>query len=132
MKKKSISIGIGVMSLLMIFIILCMVVLAVLSYQNAQQSEALALREKETLTQYYTSQKKATLLYAEILEHKGKSLEEIHKAMQQSLELNYQNVTISLESDILTITIEDPDPNKFRVQLDSQLQILQWGQGEVQ
>lgn len=132
MKKKSISMGIGIMSLLMIFIILCMVILAVLSYQNAQQSEALALREKETLTAYYEAQETASIFYSNMLEHKGKHLEEIRDILQQTLESNMEDVTISLESDILTVKIMQGDMKAFYVQVDEQLQIVQWGQGEVQ
>lgn len=51
--KKSVQIGLGICSILMIFVVLCMAVLSLLSYREAQQKYDIAKRQ-QTYRQAYT------------------------------------------------------------------------------
>lgn len=55
--------GVGTISLLMIFVVLCMVILSSLSFLNAKASRDLAMREKAEITSYYTADAAGVLLY---------------------------------------------------------------------
>lgn len=54
-RKRGMQIGLGASSILMIFVVLCMMILCVLSYSRAAQSEKIALREKAYQEAYYRS-----------------------------------------------------------------------------
>lgn len=69
MKKanKHVQVGLGAASILMIFVILCMMVLSVLSYTQAAQEDKTAKREERYQRAYHDADMKADILY-ELLE----------------------------------------------------------------
>lgn len=58
-EKRSPHMGIGVISLAVIFVVLCMTVLALLSWQTARNERALAQRAGETVQAYYAADAQA-------------------------------------------------------------------------
>lgn len=65
-KTTSLKIGVGTATILMIFVVLCMVILSVLSLQEAQMNEALVNKEKDYTQAYYEAKTKADLIYNEM------------------------------------------------------------------
>lgn len=65
-KTTSLKIGVGTVTILMIFVVLCMVILSVLSLKEAQMNEALVNKEKGYTQAYYEAKTKADLIYDEI------------------------------------------------------------------
>lgn len=51
-KRKHVQIGLGASSIMMIFVVLCMMILSVLSYSKALQKEKIADRSKQVQTAY--------------------------------------------------------------------------------
>lgn len=51
--KSSLKIGVGTPTILMIFVVLCMVIISVLSYQEATYRQTLANKEKDAVVAYY-------------------------------------------------------------------------------
>ncbi len=57
--NNSLKIGVGTPTILMIFVVLCMVILSVLSFQEADHNMSLVEKEKVYITNYYEAETKA-------------------------------------------------------------------------
>ncbi|MEG0329332.1 MAG: hypothetical protein RSC10_03520 [Longicatena sp.] len=68
-KRRGVQIGLGASSILMIFVVLCMMILSVLSFTNALQSEKIAIREKTYQEDYYKANTKAETIYELLLKY---------------------------------------------------------------
>lgn len=58
-ESSSLKIGIGTPTILMIFVVLCMVILSVLSFQAADHNALLVEKEKTYVTNYYEAKVQA-------------------------------------------------------------------------
>lgn len=61
--KQSVQIGLGASSILMIFVVLCMMILSVLAYNHAQQNEAITRREVAYEEAYLEANTNACMVY---------------------------------------------------------------------
>jgi len=65
-KKSSIGFGVGTSSLLMIMIVLCMTILATLSYLNVKNNTELYNEKERMIKEYYQADENAIKIYANI------------------------------------------------------------------
>ncbi|MFV0362072.1 MAG: hypothetical protein ACK5LL_03160 [Suipraeoptans sp.] len=99
MKKKSTPItNIGTVSLLMIFIILCLVVFAVLSLSSSTRDHTLSKRVAIQNTAYYTASNDAT--------YKLKEIDDTFLELNEAAD-DYNEILLSRLSDIKDITIQN-------------------------
>jgi len=68
MKQKTRGVGVGTVSLIMIFAVLCLTVFAMLTLSTANAEKALAQRTASFVSGYYEADTKATQIRAQILE----------------------------------------------------------------
>ncbi|MGX8851708.1 hypothetical protein [Amedibacillus sp. YH-ame10] len=61
--KRNVQIGLGASSILMIFVVLCMMILSVLAYNQAKQNYDIAKREAVYEEAYRKADTKASILY---------------------------------------------------------------------
>lgn len=127
MKKKSVFMGMGVPSLLMMFIILCMIILALLSFENANQSEALAQREIQELEHYYEGEATTEMLLHSISNQDFETLDEMSLTLLEEAKNIGKVITTEIEHDILNLNITIDDNYIFHVQLDQEARKLTWG-----
>jgi len=80
MKQRSRGIGIGTVSLVMIFAVLCLTVFSVLTLSTANAEKALATRTASFVSGYYEADTQATIIRAEILEsfRNGELVEQVN------------------------------------------------------
>lgn len=83
--SSSLKIGIGTPTILMIFVVLCMVILSVLSFQAADHNASLVEKEKTYVTNYYEAKAKAEQVASSL---DKMSLNEINKQYQVNVQEN--------------------------------------------
>ncbi len=82
-KPSSLKIGIGTATILMIFVVLCMVILSVLSLKEAQMNEALAKKEKDYTYAYYVTQLEANSIYDIVIDNTKTNEEKTKEVKEQ-------------------------------------------------
>lgn len=112
-KKNSISMGIGLSTLMMIFTVLCLTIFGTLSFmqgkRNLSASERIASNSKEYLDADYS----ASLIYKDIKEHKD--------------DLDYlDSIGVSFENDLYKYNVTINSNKRLDVELDSDLNIVKW------
>ena len=106
MKKKSIGVGIGTSSLMMIFTILCLTIFALLSLLQANNSLAQSENYASSISDYYNADNEAM--------H--------HKIMIENGEVEYDiNDEGNIEYDIRV-----DDDSYLDIMLDSNFEIVKW------
>lgn len=126
MKQRfQIHMGVGTISLLMIFVVLCMVILSSLSFLSAKESRDLALREKEEITAYYTADAIAVWLYQQI--EPQVSLIDNYEHLQQLDITKQQDIHFVLDEKSITIQIPVAHEKKLQICVQADGAILSWG-----
>lgn len=85
-KRRNLKPGTGIATILLIFVILAMTIMAALSYVRVWQDHQSLIREYEYKQAYYEADSKAKYICDEIM--KTKDVEKISKQMQVAIEDN--------------------------------------------
>lgn len=94
-KRRNLKPGTGIATILLIFVILAMTIMAALSYVRVWQDHQSLIREYEYKQAYYEADSKAKYICDEIM--KTKDLEKISKQMQVAIEDNGNAYGFQLE-----------------------------------
>lgn len=94
-KRRNLKPGTGIATILLIFIILAMTIMAALSYVRVWQDHQSLIREYEYKQAYYEADSKAKYICDEIM--KTKDVEKISKQMQVAIEDNGNAYSFQLE-----------------------------------
>lgn len=114
-KKRNIKPGTGIATILLIFVVLAMTIMAALSYVRTWQDDQSLQREYEYRQAYYKADAKAKYIYDEIMQLKD--VEEISTQNQ---------VDIQFEKNIYSFQIEIRSNQVLEVQMDQDGNILEW------
>lgn len=103
--KKSLQIGLGVSSILMIFVVLCMMILSLLSYHEAKQKETITLRAQSFQEAYATADAQMQLVIQEMKAKQMTSLAQI-QGKQEIIELLQKaDITMKIDEQTLVLTM---------------------------
>lgn len=94
-KRRNLKPGTGIATILLIFVILAMTIMAALSYVRVWQDHQSLIREYEYKQDYYEADSKAKYICDEIM--KTKDVEKISKQMQVAIEDNGNAYGFQLE-----------------------------------
>lgn len=94
-KRRNLKPGTGIATILLIFVILAMTIMAALSYVRVWQDHQSLIREYEYKQAYYEADSKAKYICDEIM--KTKDVEKISKQMQVAIEDNGNDYGFQLE-----------------------------------
>lgn len=94
-KRRNLKPGKGIATILLIFVILAMTIMAALSYVRVWQDHQSLVREYEYKQAYYEADSKAKYICDEIM--KTKDVEKISKQMQVAIEDNGNAYSFQLE-----------------------------------
>lgn len=94
-KRRNLKPGTGIATILLIFVILAMTIMAALSYVRVWQDHQSLIREYEYKQAYYEADSKAKYICDEIM--KTKDVEKISKQMQVAIEDNGNAYGFQLE-----------------------------------
>lgn len=94
-KRRNLKPGTGIATILLIFVILAMTIMAALSYVRVWQDHQSLIREYEYKQAYYEADSKAKYICDEIM--KTKNVEKISKQMQVAIEDNGNAYGFQLE-----------------------------------
>ncbi len=94
-KRRNLKPGTGIATILLIFVILAMTIMAALSYVRVWQDHQSLIREYEYKQAYYEADSKAKYICDEIM--KTKDVEKISKQMQVAIEDNGNAYSFQLE-----------------------------------
>lgn len=94
-KRRNLKPGTGIATILLIFVILAMTIMAALSYVRVWQDHQSLIREYEYKQAYYETDSKAKYICDEIM--KTKDVEKISKQMQVAIEDNGNAYGFQLE-----------------------------------
>lgn len=117
--RKNVQVGLGASSILMIFVILCMMVLSVLSFSRAQQNEKTALREQMYQQAYHKADTKAQILY-ELLQKNSpyySSMQDLIKIKEIEECLHNQAIPYKIDADTLSFELEVNTTQKLKISL---------------
>lgn len=114
-KKRNIKPGTGIATILLIFVVLAMTIMAALSYVRTWQDDQSLQREYEYRQAYYKADAKAKYIRDEIMQLKD--VEEISTQNQ---------VDIQFEKNIYSFQIEIRSNQVLEVQMDQDGNILEW------
>lgn len=132
--KNTIGFGVGTSSLLMILIVLCMTILAVLSYLNVRNNTEL-YNEKERITkEYYQTDSNAIRIYAKIDEIlydsyiKTSNIDYLTEVQRVLMDNGYD-----VENDVITYEVVINESHTLQVKLkilpydfEKRLTIIKW------
>lgn len=114
-KRRNLKPGTGIATILLIFVILAMTIMAALSYVCVWQDHQSLIREYEYKQAYYEADSKAKYICDEIM--KTKDVEKISKQMQVAIEDNGNAYSFQLEIRL----------NQYLdVELDKNGNVLEW------
>lgn len=114
-KRRNLKPGTGIATILLIFVILAMTIMAALSYVRVWQDHQSLIREYEYKQAYYEADSKAKYICDEIM--KTKDVEKISKQMQVAIEDNGNAYSFQLEIRL----------NQYLdVELDKNGNVLEW------
>lgn len=114
--KKNVRVGIGASSIMMIFVVLCMMILSVLSYHTALQKEHITQRAKQVQEEY---SKADALLQFVINEVFDDSNELLLKDEDQALLKKYK-ITYEMKDDALILICRINEQQILEAELVSQ------------
>lgn len=103
--NKQMHMGTGIISLIMIFVVLCMAIISTLSYLSASQSEQLIDKEIAQSTSTYEKEAIATKLYYKIDELRYLPIEDIMSNSVIKGMIQENKITWTSENDILNINL---------------------------
>lgn len=103
--KRNVQIGLGASSILMIFVVLCMMILSVLAYNQAKQNYDIAKREAVYEEAYRKADTKASILY-EVLNTYVKEDGSLDKTLARlDVQEQFQSEDVQYELQNQTISI---------------------------
>lgn len=103
--KRNVQIGLGASSILMIFVVLCMMILSVLAYNQAKQNYDIAKREAIYEEAYRKADTKASILY-EVLNTYVKEDGSLDKTLARlNVQEQFQSEDVQYELQNQTISI---------------------------
>lgn len=114
-KRRNLKPGTGIATILLIFVILAMTIMAALSYVRVWQDHQSLIREYEYKQAYYEADSKAKYICDEIM--KTKDVEKISKQMQVAIEDNGNAYSFQLEI---------RSSQYLDVELDKNGNVLEW------
>lgn len=114
-KKRNVKPGTGIATILLIFVVLAMTIMAALSYIRTWQDDQSLQREYAYKQAYYKADAKAKYICDEIMH--SKDVEEISTQNQ---------VDIQFEENIYSFQIEIRSNQVLEVQMDQDGNILEW------
>ena len=123
-KQSSLKIGVGTITILMVFVVLCMVILSILSYKEAQMNHNLSEKEKAYTVQYYNGQRDADLIQLKMIEEqeKGSSWDDIIAMIQKDFGVNVKIVDTNIvynaiidEKKHIHVELKQSEPNQTEV-----------------
>lgn len=112
MKKKSVGVGVGTSSLMMIFTVLCLTIFSVLSLLQANRSYKESLRYQNSIEQYCNADSEAMKIRALLINNKI-SEEDINKYQIKIGDIIKYNISIS-------------EYTYLEVVLDNNYEIISW------
>lgn len=104
--KKSVQIGLGASSILMIFVVLCMMILSVLSYNRATQNQAIADREKVYQEDYYKADMKMETVYEVLKLYDGKDISMDEILTQKNMKTALTGLSYQQQAERLVVEID--------------------------
>lgn len=100
----SLKIGVGTPTILMIFVVLCMVILSVLSFQEADHNMLLVEKEKAYVTNYYEAKAKANQIAHEMKNTSIEDIQEKYDLVIQEDQTSYQyHIEIDKKKEIYVV-----------------------------
>lgn len=117
--SKQMHMGTGIISLIMIFVVLCMTIISTLSYLSASQSEQLIDKEITQSMLTYEKEAIASKLYLKINELRSLPIEEIMENSVIKEIIQENKITWTSENDILNISL----PVHVNIMLNIQLHV---------
>lgn len=114
-KRRNLKPGTGIATILLIFVILAMTIMAAISYVRVWQDHQSLIREYEYKQAYYEADSKAKYIFDEIM--KTKDVEKISKQMQVAIEDNGNAYSFQLEI---------RSSQYLDVELDKNGNVLEW------
>lgn len=111
-KRKHVQVGLGASSILMIFVVLCMMILSVLSYSKALQKEEIANQGKQVQKAY--TQADATLQYVLHEMHHTLPLDEYSKKL-----LDTHKIIYDIKGNTLTLTYPVSEQRTLRAVIET-------------
>lgn len=114
-KRKHLSLGLGVPTILSVFIILCMCILSVLTYLNASSNVAGFEKEKSNVKAYYEADTKAKQIVNALKE----------KEAMNEIEKNY-NVIFKTKDNTLFFHVIINENQRLSVKLNEQFEVIEW------
>lgn len=118
--RKNVQIGLGAASILMIFVILCMMILSVLAYANAKQNERIAQREVNYKESYYKADCKAEIIFALFQEKQtnGSTMETLLEQPQILQALQDEGIRYTIKGATLQLFVHVNDQQELQVILE--------------
>ena len=97
-KKSSVSIGIGLSTMMMIFTVLCLTIFATLSYLQAERNLKEVNSIVDSSVEYYNADYKASTIYTYLLEHLDEDISEYCDENKITVEDNTYTYSISISN----------------------------------
>lgn len=114
-ERKHLSLGLGVPTILSVFIILCMCILSVLTYLNASSNVAGFEKEKSSIKAYYEADTKAKLIVNALKE--GKAMSEIEEKY---------DMIFKTKDNTLFYHVIINENQRLSVKLNEQFDVIEW------
>lgn len=122
--KRSVQIGLGASSILMIFVVLCMMILSVLSYNRAMQNEAIARRERQYQEDYYQADTRLELVQEALKTYEDRDMELSAILKQEDIQKVLSGLSVTRQGNTLQVIAE----------VNTQQQLIaefQWKEGKL-
>lgn len=126
-RKHTVQIGLGASSILMIFVVLCMMILSVLAYNHAAQNESIAKREVAYEEAYQKANTKGEILY-EVLKQESQQKTTWQELVTHDL-LQDKAISYIIQEQRITIKVEVNQQQYLQIVLQkdgSQISKQEW------
>ena len=116
--RKNVQVGLGAVSILMIFVILCMMVLSVLSFSRAQQNDKTALRERSFQEAYHKADTQAQILYELLVQYNASytSMNTLVEVPELEERLHRKGTSYEVKDDRLHVYIHVNETQQLKLQ----------------
>lgn len=127
--KQNIQIGLGIPSIFMIFMILCLAIITTLAFTRSQQNLRIAQQERKYIQDYYQADALGEYLVDKIQEAKGTIYDKMKDSLIQEVLLNNSVQYVVNDQEVsLKLKINETQRLEIilRVQASGQLEIRTW------
>ena len=114
-ERRNISLGLGVPTILAVFIILCMCILSVLTYMNASHNHASWKKEKANIVSYYEADTKAKQIVNALRNQEDMAF------IEEKYDVNFKKEETNIVFQVIM-----KDRKYLSVSMDENLNILAW------